>query len=112
MGPVELLTDALAQGGKVLWDPPDRPKLLFPRGVRERLEPDRETVREVLHRAIIFREQARAFIEDGKPLLLLVLPGAPDSPGACISCGRDVIPGRYRCSVCDLAVRLALEEAP
>ena len=45
MGPLLILTEALAHGGKVLWDPPERPKLILPKGVRERLEPDRETIR-------------------------------------------------------------------
>lgn len=74
MGALILLAEALAHGGKVLWDPLERPKLILPKGTRERLEPDRETIREVLRRATILREQAQRFIRDGRALPILALP--------------------------------------
>jgi hypothetical protein len=111
VGPVELLTDALSHGGKVLWDPPERPKLILPKGVRERLEPGREVVREILQRAATFREQANQFIRRGHLLPLLALPNRRHGDG-CISCGDPLNGTRYRCEVCPLAVKLALEEIP
>jgi hypothetical protein len=111
MGAVTLLAEALAQGGKVLWDPPERPKLILPKGVRERLEADRETIREVLRRAAIFRGQANVFIRGGRLLPVLALPDRPEGEG-CWSCGQPAPSRRYRCDVCGLAVALALGGNP
>ena len=108
MAAVTVLTEALAQGGKVLWEPPERPKLILPKGTRERLEPDRETIREVLRRATILREQAQRFIRDGKALPLLALPEHQGGTG-CLSCGVPVKGGHFRCELCALAVTLAME---
>ena len=107
MGPVARLAEALAHGGRVLWDPPERPRLQLPKGVRERLETDRDMVREVLRRAVLFREQA---LTPG-PWPLLVLPGNTREDG-CLSCGAETEPGHFRCELCSLAVTLALEERP
>ncbi len=109
MGAVTILAETLAHGGRVLWDPLERPRLLLPRGIRERLEPDRETIREVLRRAVVFREQANAFIRRGQALPILALPEHQGREG-CISCGCSVDGGGFRCAVCALAVKLALEE--
>lgn len=108
---MSLLAEALAHGGRVVWDPPERPWLLLPKGVRERLEPDRETIREVMRRATVFRAQAAGFIREGRPLPTLVLPGHRGDRG-CISCGAPAGPGPFRCPVCALAVALALEVEP
>lgn len=108
METVTVLAEALARpGARVELGPP--PQLWIAKTYRERLEPDRETVREVLRRATVFREQAAQFIEDGRPLPVLALPGTLETPGGCISCGVDLAGGRYRCPVCALAVSIALE---
>ena len=107
MGAVTVLAEALAHGGKVVWEPPERPKLILPKGVRERLEPDRETVKEILRRAAIFREQALTFIKEDRPLPILSLPEHPGR-GGCLSCGTPVERSHFRCDVCTLAVVLAL----
>jgi hypothetical protein len=108
MGAVTVLAEALAHGGKVVWEPPERPKLILPKGVRERLEPDREAVKEILRRAAIFREQALTFIREGRTLLILCLAEHPGR-GGCLSCGTPLDSRTYRCSICTLAVTLALE---
>ncbi len=110
MEALTLLADALSNGGRVEWEPETR--LLLPRGVRQRLEPDRETIREVLRRAKVFREQAQEFIRQGRLLPVLALPGAPETPGGCLSCGGTLYEGQYRCPMCALAVKLALEGRP
>ncbi len=107
MGTVRLLAEALTHGGKVLWDSPERPKLILPKGVRERLEPDREAIREVLRRAALFREQ----VGRPGPWPILALPGREEGDG-CLSCGAKIDRDRFRCELCALAVRLALEERP
>ena len=108
MGAVTLLAEVLAHGGKVLWDPPERPKLILPKGVREKLEADREAVREILRRATVFREQAAGFIRHGGTLPILALPEHQGFDG-CLSCGTPVERGHFRCEVCTLAVVLALD---
>ncbi|MBI4391131.1 MAG: hypothetical protein HY575_04550 [candidate division NC10 bacterium] len=108
MGGVIALKEALALGGRVVWNPPERPRLLVPAGHRDRLLADRETIREVLRRAVIFRAQARTT----GPLPILALPDAPlDGPG-CMSCGSWAEPDHFRCAVCALAVALALDVEP
>ncbi|MBI3988181.1 MAG: hypothetical protein HY347_01045, partial [candidate division NC10 bacterium] len=101
MGDVNVLIEVLTLGGKVLWDPPDRPRLLVPGGVGAKLREDLGTVREVLRRAVLFREQANT----SGPIPLLVLPEHPGNEG-CISCGSPVDSGHFRCPVCSLAVAL------
>jgi hypothetical protein len=109
VGPVTILAEALANGARVELGPPHR--LWIGKSYRERLEPDRETVREILRRAVVFREQAAGFILDGRPLPILALPGCQEGDG-CISCGTALEGRRFRCEVCTLAVKLALEERP
>jgi len=107
MNAVVILTEALARGGKVVWDPPDRPRLLAPPRLHQAIKADRGTVKEILRRAATFREQART----PGPWPYLTLPGVEGD--GCISCGVPLSPGqRYRCPVCELAVKLALEEIP
>lgn len=108
MTAVAVLQQALAQGGRVEWNPPDKPKLFAPPSLHEAIKADRDTVKEILRRAAIFRKQAAEFIQDGRPLRILALPGCPE--GGCISCGDSLDGRRYRCEVCTLAVTLALEE--
>lgn len=106
---VAALAEALARGGRVVWDAP-RPRLLVPPALRDRVLADRETVRKLLGRAALFREQARRFIHEGRPLPILALPEyGGEIRGGCISCGDPAGPGPFRCAVCALAVRLALE---
>lgn len=102
-------TEALTRGGKVVWEPPDEPQLLAPPSLHQAIKADRETVKEILRRAAIFREQAERFIRQGKPLLALALPERPEGNG-CWSCGAPLRDRRYRCESCELAVTLALEE--
>ena len=111
MTAVAVLTKALARGGKVVWDPPDRPRLLAPPSLHEAIKADRATVKEILRRAAIFREQADRFVRSGGLLPILTLT-AEDTGGGCISCGEGRCGNRYRCAVCTLAVKLALEGKP
>jgi hypothetical protein len=103
-----VLTEALARGGKLVWNVPDKPRLLVPQSFHGAIKANQETVKEILRRAAIFRERARAF----GVCPLLVLPDCPDGDG-CLSCGAEIPTGHfYRCQVCALAVRLALEATP
>lgn len=106
MTAVEVLTEVLAKGGKVVWDPPDKPRLLAPPSLHEAIRGDRETIREILRRATVFRSQ----VQQPGPWVPLALPGAPNLRDGCLSCGVPLDPGRtWRCEVCALAVALALE---
>jgi hypothetical protein len=63
------------------------------------------TVKEVVRRAGLFREQAQT----PGPVPLLVLPGYQgDAADRCVSCGVKVEERAFRCTVCALAVSLAL----
>lgn len=108
MNSCAVLEDALAKGGKVVWDPPARPRLFVPKGMGAKIQKDLATVREVLRRATIFREQAAAFIREGQALPILALPEQGGGQG-CLSCGGPVERGHFRCEVCTLAVVLALD---
>ena len=103
-----VLEDALAKGGKVVWDPPARPRLFVPKGMGAKIQEDLATVREVLRRATIFREQAAAFIREGGAIPFLALPEHGQGDG-CFSCGALVERGRFRCAICALAVTLVLK---
>jgi hypothetical protein len=102
------LSEALALGGKVVFDPPDKPRLLVPKGMGAKVQADAPTIREVLRRAAIFRAQAERFLREGRAFPLLVLSEHARAEG-CLSCGEALGPNRYRCAVCALAVTLALE---
>ncbi len=108
------IAEALDRGGRVEWSPAERPRLLVPRSLRPKVEANRETVREVLRRAVIFREQAEGFMREGQCFPPFYLPYHPgDGPGLCTACGAPLSPGRWcRCEVCDLAVRIVLDLAP
>jgi hypothetical protein len=108
---IAVLTEALARGGKVVWEPPDKPRLLAPPSLHEAIKADRETVKEILRRAAIFRDQAAQFIRHGEALPFLALPGRLEGDG-CWSCGVLVEAGHFRCELCALAVALALEGKP
>ena len=103
MTSVAALAEALDRGGRVVWDR-EPPRLLVPSALRLKVEADRATVREVLRRAAIFREQVRT----PGPCPILALPDCPDGDG-CLSCDATIDPGHFRCELCALAVRLALE---
>ena len=107
---IEVLIEVLARGGRVIWSSP-RPRLLLPPDLRPTVEADRDTIREILRRAAILREQAQRFICEGKALPLLALPDRLGDAG-CLSCGASVSTGHYRCEVCAIAVALALEGMP
>ena len=107
------LTEALDRGARVVWDPPERPRLLVPRELRPRVEADRETVRAIMQRAAIFRAQAERFIRQGRGFPFLSLPEARGRDRGCLSCGAPVDEARhFRCPLCVVAVRIALDMAP
>lgn len=61
---------------------------------------------EVERRVEVFRDQA---CHPG-PLPFLVVPGAPDTPGGCLSCGADLpAPWPPRCSACIEAAHRVLD---
>jgi len=99
------LSEALARGGRVAWDRVP-PRLLVPPALRPKVEADRATVREVLRRAAVFRAQAQA----PGPVPFLYLPEAGGQDGGCLSCADALEDGRrFRCRLCELAVRIALD---
>jgi hypothetical protein len=106
MGTCAVLSEALALGGKVIFAPPDPPRLLVPKGMGAKVQADAPAVREVLRRAAIFHQQAERFIRRGGVLPVLALPDCPAGP--CASCGSDLDGNRYRCSICVTAVNVAL----
>jgi hypothetical protein len=101
------LSRALAEGGAVIWEPRDRPRLRVGAQWAAPLRRDTGPVREILRRAVTFRAQ----IEDslGGPVVpYLVLPGAPECrAGRCLSCGSPASSG-WRCSLCLAAIYIAL----
>ena len=104
------LAEALARGGRVVWDPPAPPRLLVPRELRPRVEADRATVRAVMERAAVFREQAQRFIREGRGFPFLHLAEAKLRHGSCLSCGAPIDEARhFRCPLCVVAVRIALD---
>ena len=110
MGPCAVLSEALALGGKVVFDPPEKPRLLVPKGMGAKVQADAPAIREVLRRASIFRAQAERFLHGGRVLPLLAVPEHPGHErGQCLSCGEPIGRDHYRCPVCVLAVTLALE---
>ena len=107
------LGEALARGGRVVWDPPERPRLLVPRELRPTVEADREAVRAIMERAAVFREQAQRFIREGRGFPFLALPEAKGRDGGCLSAGASVDEARhFRCPLCMVAVRIALDMLP
>ncbi len=101
---VAVLSDALGKGARVVFDGSDEPRLLAPQTLHDAILANRETVKEILRRAAIFRQQAHS----PGPWPILTLRGV--GADGCISCGaQPASDRRYRCEVCALAVRLALE---
>lgn len=101
------LVEALQRGGKAVWDPPDRPRLVeVPPELIDALLADKETLREVLSRAAAFRRQ----LEGRTVAPVLTLPGRPIGDTGCISCGADIL--AIRCRLCSLACWIALGQAP
>lgn len=101
------LVEALQRGGKAVWDPPDRPRLVeVPPDLREALLADRAVLQEVLSRAGAFRRQL-----SGRSVApVLTLPDRPLGDTGCISCGTDT--PRIRCRLCSLACWIALGSVP
>lgn len=67
-----------------------------------------EILAEVGRRAAFFREQAETFIRQGLALPVLALPEHQSQDG-CLSCGSPLETGRFRCAICALAVKMALD---
>ena len=113
MAGVITLSRALMDGGQVIWEPADRPKLRVVSAYAEALRRDAEEVREVLRRAVAFRRQLKAWAAAGRALVpVLTLPEAPPPRlGACISCGAS-IPNGWCCAPCLAAVYVALGAVP
>jgi len=80
-------------------------------GEADAITQDVEADPELLRRVRIFREQAESFIRQGLTLPILSLSEHQGREG-CISCGNTVEGGCFRCSVCTLAVKLALDGRP
>lgn len=108
---VRALAEALAHGGQVLWDRPDRPRVRVPARWVDAVRGEPEVLREVLRRTIEFRRQL-AKAAGGPIIPYLLLPSAPAPRlGTCISCGT-AIPSGWRCAICLLAVRIAIGAKP
>jgi hypothetical protein len=111
MGSVLALARALANGGEILWDQPDRPRVRVPAPWVDAVRGEPEVLREVLRRAVEFRRQV-AQAARGPIIPYLLLPSAPAPRlGACISCGV-AIPSGWRCAICLLGVRIAIGVKP
>jgi hypothetical protein len=101
------LVEALQRGGRAVWDPPDRPRLVeVPPDLRDALLADRDGLREVLSRAAAFRRQ----LMERSVAPVLTLPGRALGETGCISCGADT--SAIRCRLCSLACWIALDHAP
>jgi hypothetical protein len=105
------LSRALAAGGEVIWQPPERPRLRVGLEWAEAIRREAPEVREVLRRAAMFRRQIKA--AEGRAVLpLLMLPEAAEPHvGACISCGAEIA-NAWRCLACLVAVYVALGAVP
>ena len=99
------ILSALEMGAVVVWDPVDRPRFRVPRGVGGLIREDLGAAREVLRRAMDFRQQ----LIERSPAPLLVLPGTEMSESGCLSCGEDIPPSEFRCPICQAAAWIALE---
>lgn len=96
---------ALGRGLRVVWEP--SPRFRGPAEVVAQAQEAPETAKEVLRRATVFRAQLRV----SGVIPILVLPGAPATPGGCLSCGVPC-PLRLRCGLCQVAAWLALDLVP
>ena len=109
MTAVLALRMVLAQGGKVEWDPSGKPHLRIPPSAHLLIRPHRDSIREILRRAAVLREQALRFIPKGLPMPPLALPEHQGGDG-CLSCGAGVSEGHSRCAVCAMAITVALQD--
>jgi hypothetical protein len=117
MAAVLTLSEALNQGGMVVWEPPDRPRLRVARRWVEAIQRDEVEIREVLRRAVLFRKQLEAAASGVvTPYFLLPECGEVRS-GQCISCGEElpepknaVRRPRVRCLPCIAALYLAFDQ--
>jgi hypothetical protein len=101
------LSQALADGGRIVWEPADRPRLHVPSRWTAALHREAPEVREVLRRAVAFRAQIAGW--DRPAIPLLVMPDAPTRRAdACVSCG--AMSSRWRCLPCLAAVYIALDD--
>ncbi len=105
---IQVFREILTQGGKVEWDASVKPHLLVPPDVHPFIHPHRNIIREILRRATVLRQEALQFIPKGIAMPILALPDLQGS-GGCLSCGATVETGQYRCEVCVIAVKLALQ---
>ena len=103
------LMEALCLGGRVVWEPEDRPTLRVPPEFSPTIRKNAEEVREILRRAVVFKEQAGV----PGPVPFLYLPQAKETgPGCCFSCGESVPKDRIRCDLCQAAAWIALDMIP
>ena len=101
------LVEALQRGGRAVWEPPDRPRLVeVPPDLREALLANRAALQEVLSRAAAFHRQ----LEGRTVTPVLTLPGRPPGDTGCISCGAET--PAIRCRLCSLACWIALGQPP
>jgi len=110
VGAVALIR-ALAEGGRVLWEAAEKPRLRVSPIWADALRRAAPEVRDVLRRAVAFRKQLES--AQGGPIIpYLLMPEAPaPRAGTCISCGA-ATHGRLRCGTCLAAVYVALDMAP
>jgi len=104
-----LVGEARRRGVHVVWGPPARFRGTGAGLALLKEMPD--TARELLSRAVIFRDQAERWATSGRlGVPLLALPDAPPTRlGACISCGAPIAgSSTWRCGLCREAVELAL----
>ena len=111
MTAVATFAKALADGGTVTWEttcPRVRVGSKWASELRNQPDSERAALREILHRAALFRGQIDA--NTGSAIIpYLSLPDAvPPRSGACISCGIE-IEDSLRCQLCVLAVYIALD---
>jgi hypothetical protein len=92
----------------VEWTLPDRSRLTAPKELKLAIQAEIGDIREVLERAVIFKEQ----LSDIGPFYLMILPKARFLTNGCISCGEDVLEGRIRCLICQDAAWIVLGIPP
>ena len=104
------LVRALGAGGRVIWEPADRPKLRLPQGWGARVDQDIAGARAVMERAVVFHRQLD--VTHRSPVIpFLTLPGIEAKPGQCISCGEELArAGNWRCIPCLTAVLIAIDD--
>ncbi len=86
-------------------------QLPSPSALAPQVKTNLEATPEVLRRSAMFLEQAERFLREGRALPLLILPERHGDTG-CLSCGAPLKGRQWRCPICTLAVRLALDMKP